>query len=850
MPLLFQVFNDKLKSTVPARPGAAAQPPPPPEQCCGVLEFSAPEGQALVPSWMLRNLRLRDGGTARFATVRGVPPGSFVRFRPYSAAFVELAAAVGPRDLLEAALRNYSALTTGQRLVIDVADTQVGEERGDEALTTGHAGAQRRSAGQADCYLLMHFRRLPAMGPLRLRSTPSTSSKCGPAGRRVSASPRYHAAGPPAKPASPPFPRLPPQVCLFGNLDLEVEFAPVGDATALARGGADAGGSGIAAATGAGAGGGGRGVASGAAATGGAAAASSAKRAPAAAPGRPGTAGSSAAPPAAASRPSVALTPPRTHAPPGGAPSSSLPAGSALSAARSPSRQAAAAIAAGLDSRRPAGRDVGVGRGPPAALPLVAAAVASVPLTGPASPQISFPGTGPAGSAGMSFPGLHSFAGAGGADVAGGYTLGSVATAASTPVQADAATPPQDPAELAAFRAAARRKAAAAALQRMQAAATAAPAGPQEPVGAAAAATAAAVAPPAEHPSPMRATVQKGWLSDARKAAARHGGAAPSAAAGIDAGESKGGDEPADAAAAGRQQQQQQQRGGQWGGKEADWEDGGGSSLRSPAPVRGAAAAVGASDGKEGDASAQRPQLRSPAALPSPHIAGPAGAASPLAPPPAAATAAADTSVVGGTSLSAASRACLTCGSAVPAHNYDMHTARCRRNADYHSAAPCAVCGAALTQKAAAVHVHCPACRLLVEEPSAEDVASAAGDTRAAAAAALARHSSGACPQRTVPCHVCALPLPVAALAAHVASKHAPAALSAAAAAAVAPTVSAAPAVPAGTMPCAYCRVPLKAAALAAHEGACGARTSACETCGRLVVLAQVRHGRGSGRIL
>lgn len=124
MPLLFQVFNDRLKPTAPARPGVAA-PSPPPEQCCGVLEFSAPDGQAFIPTWMLRNLRLRDGGSARFTTIRGVPPGSFVKFRPYSAAFVELAAAVGPRDLLEAALRNYSALTTGQRLVIDVADEKV-----------------------------------------------------------------------------------------------------------------------------------------------------------------------------------------------------------------------------------------------------------------------------------------------------------------------------------------------------------------------------------------------------------------------------------------------------------------------------------------------------------------------------------------------------------------------------------------------------------------------------------------------------------------------------------------------------------------------------------------------------
>ena len=124
MPLLFQVYNDKLKPTAPPRPGAP-MPPPILEQCCGVLEFSAPDGQAYVPSWMLRNLKLRDGGSARFSTVKGVPPGVFVKFRPYSVSFIELAAAVGPRDLLEAALRNYSALTTGQRLVIDVADTQV-----------------------------------------------------------------------------------------------------------------------------------------------------------------------------------------------------------------------------------------------------------------------------------------------------------------------------------------------------------------------------------------------------------------------------------------------------------------------------------------------------------------------------------------------------------------------------------------------------------------------------------------------------------------------------------------------------------------------------------------------------
>jgi hypothetical protein len=123
MPLLFQVYNDKLKSaaTMPQRPGA---PPAPPllEQLCGVLEFSAPEGQAYIPSWMLRNLKLRDGGTARFATLRDVPPGSFVKFRPYRYIYnLVLAASSGPRFppglcVLLVAARNsvpaYSLCTT------------------------------------------------------------------------------------------------------------------------------------------------------------------------------------------------------------------------------------------------------------------------------------------------------------------------------------------------------------------------------------------------------------------------------------------------------------------------------------------------------------------------------------------------------------------------------------------------------------------------------------------------------------------------------------------------------------------------------------------------------------------
>ena len=121
-PLTFKVQNERTKPTnvVPSKDGK--QPPAPPEQFAGVLEFSAPDGVAYLPTWMLQNLKVRDGGKAQFTTVRDLPRGTYAKLQPYSQAFVDLAAAVGPRDLLEVALRNYSALSQGERIMIDVAD--------------------------------------------------------------------------------------------------------------------------------------------------------------------------------------------------------------------------------------------------------------------------------------------------------------------------------------------------------------------------------------------------------------------------------------------------------------------------------------------------------------------------------------------------------------------------------------------------------------------------------------------------------------------------------------------------------------------------------------------------------
>lgn len=83
-PLTFQVFNDKAAksvstSVVPTKTGSIVVANGPAgsssalaEQYCGVMEFSAPEGQAYIPKWMMGNLKLREGSAARFVTVRDV----------------------------------------------------------------------------------------------------------------------------------------------------------------------------------------------------------------------------------------------------------------------------------------------------------------------------------------------------------------------------------------------------------------------------------------------------------------------------------------------------------------------------------------------------------------------------------------------------------------------------------------------------------------------------------------------------------------------------------------------------------------------------------------------------------
>jgi Ubiquitin fusion degradation protein UFD1 len=80
----------------------------------GVSEFSAQEGQAYLPSWVMKELRMVEGTVAEIANV-SLPKCTFVKLRPHSSAFLDL---TNPKAALEYSLRSYSCLTQGRSLCI------------------------------------------------------------------------------------------------------------------------------------------------------------------------------------------------------------------------------------------------------------------------------------------------------------------------------------------------------------------------------------------------------------------------------------------------------------------------------------------------------------------------------------------------------------------------------------------------------------------------------------------------------------------------------------------------------------------------------------------------------------
>lgn len=87
---------------------------------CGVLEFSAPEGNCYMPYWMMQNLFLKEGSILRVQNAT-LPKATFVKIRPQSSEFLNIS---NPRAVLEGSLRKFSCMTVGDTICIQYNDKQ------------------------------------------------------------------------------------------------------------------------------------------------------------------------------------------------------------------------------------------------------------------------------------------------------------------------------------------------------------------------------------------------------------------------------------------------------------------------------------------------------------------------------------------------------------------------------------------------------------------------------------------------------------------------------------------------------------------------------------------------------
>jgi len=80
---------------------------------CGVLEFTATEGRAYIPNWMMENIRLNPGEFVQVVPC-SLPRATFVKLQPQSVTFLDIS---NPKAVLEKTLRKYSAMTLGDKIV-------------------------------------------------------------------------------------------------------------------------------------------------------------------------------------------------------------------------------------------------------------------------------------------------------------------------------------------------------------------------------------------------------------------------------------------------------------------------------------------------------------------------------------------------------------------------------------------------------------------------------------------------------------------------------------------------------------------------------------------------------------
>lgn len=88
----------------------------------GVLEFTAEEGRAYIPTWMMNVLKISTGGLIKIANL-DLPLGDFVKLEPQSVDFLDI---TDPKAVLENTLRQFTTLTVDDIIEINYNDTIYG----------------------------------------------------------------------------------------------------------------------------------------------------------------------------------------------------------------------------------------------------------------------------------------------------------------------------------------------------------------------------------------------------------------------------------------------------------------------------------------------------------------------------------------------------------------------------------------------------------------------------------------------------------------------------------------------------------------------------------------------------
>ncbi|KAI3799876.1 hypothetical protein L1987_35181 [Smallanthus sonchifolius] len=82
---------------------------------CGVVEFTADEGFVFLPTWMMNNMQLQEGGLMNIKNTT-LPKGKYIKIQPHETKFTTLS---DHKSLLEKTFRDFACLTTGDTIVVN-----------------------------------------------------------------------------------------------------------------------------------------------------------------------------------------------------------------------------------------------------------------------------------------------------------------------------------------------------------------------------------------------------------------------------------------------------------------------------------------------------------------------------------------------------------------------------------------------------------------------------------------------------------------------------------------------------------------------------------------------------------